>query len=70
MNLKQKLENLAKRAPTGAKTLAEMYPDVTPEQIRSDIAEARKGKVMSLSLRDIDAEDEAEPVAESRLAHT
>jgi len=69
MNLQQKLENLAKRAPTGAKTLAEMYPDVTPEQIRADITDVRKGKIMSLSFRDIDAEGEAEPVAESRLAH-
>lgn len=61
MNLKQKLDDLAKRAPTGAKTLAETYPDVTTEQIKNDIAEERQGKTMSLSFRDIDAEDEASP---------
>jgi hypothetical protein len=67
MNLKDRLSRIVKPAPPGTPTLAELFPDTTPEQIKADIAEARKGKVMSLSFRDIDAEDEAVPPR--RIAH-
>lgn len=69
MNLKDRLKRIVKPAPPGTPTLDEMFPDVTQDQIKADIAEARKGKIVSLSFRDIGAEDEAHPADKSRMAH-
>lgn len=69
MNMNDRLKRIVKPAQPGAPTLSDMFPDVTQEQIKADIAQARKGKIVSLSFRDIDAEDEAHPADKSRMVH-
>lgn len=59
MSLKAQLKKLIRPAPPGTPTLADQFPGATADGIRQDVALARQGKSMSLSYRDISAEDEA-----------